>query len=154
GKGESDISIDGNHFVFAGDNRFVFTYDLSTDRTSPVFDTAGHAIDNPQVTPYKKITIRLLPRGTGGLLGVALLDGNVRFVRQLARADGHMDVPREADGTEVMVWFNAADETPDCENGIVKVRLSDGNATCLLQLDWSLAGHVSATDHSWVLIET
>src|SRR6266542_3913687 len=30
GKGESDICFDGNHFVFAGDNRYVFVYEIST----------------------------------------------------------------------------------------------------------------------------
>src|SRR6185436_17313207 len=45
GRGESDISRDGNHFVFAGDppggpaNRDVFVYDISTDTKGAVLDT-------------------------------------------------------------------------------------------------------------------
>jgi hypothetical protein len=78
----------------------------------------------------------------------------MNFVRQLTRAGGHMDVTRDSNGEEVLVWFNSADPTPICENGIVKVRLVDSQQTCLLSLDWSLAGHISATDHSWILAET
>ena len=38
GLGESDISFDGDHFVFAGDNRYVFVYRIGAGAASPTFD--------------------------------------------------------------------------------------------------------------------
>src|SRR5262249_31446902 len=46
GHGESDICFDGNHFVFAGDNRYVFVYEISTNTKGPVFDNGGHGFDS------------------------------------------------------------------------------------------------------------
>ncbi|HUP22146.1 MAG TPA: hypothetical protein VNB06_04315, partial [Thermoanaerobaculia bacterium] len=68
------------------------------------------------------------------------------FRRQLTRAGGHMDVTRDTSGEEVLVWTNSADPSPICDNGIVKVRLSDSQQSCLLSLDWSLAVHISCPD--------
>jgi hypothetical protein len=153
-KGEADISLDGNHLVFAGDDRYVFTYELSSNSTSPVLDTGGRRFDSLAITAYNNVVISWLQTGSDRFTGVELYDRNMRFYRQLTRAPGHMDVTREANGEEVLVWFNSADPAPICENGIVKVRMADGQQTCLLTLDWGLAGHVSATDHSWVMAET
>lgn len=41
GFGESDISLDGNHFVLVGDNRYIFVNEISTDTGGGVLDTAG-----------------------------------------------------------------------------------------------------------------
>jgi hypothetical protein len=59
-----------------------------------------------------------------------------------------MDVTLDSDGTEVMVWANSNDRQPICNNGIVKIRLADGQQTCLATLDWSLAAHISGPDNS------
>ena len=51
--------------------------------------------------------------------------------------------------------MNAADPLAICPNGVVKVRLADGQQTCLLSLDWSLAAHVSGPDgNGWVIVST
>jgi hypothetical protein len=58
---------------------------------------------------------------------------------------------------EVMIWTNSNDAQPipACNNGIVKVRLRDGAQTCLAQLDWSLAVHISAPDgNGYVYVDT
>src|SRR5437762_4706111 len=149
GKGESDICFDGNHFVFAGDNRYVFVYEISTDSKGPVFDTGGRGFDSLYITPNDNVSITWL----GG--GVELFNRNMNSLRQLTRAGGHMDYTRDTNGDEVLIWANSADPSPICDNGIGKVRLSDGNQTCLLSLDWSLAGHISGTDNSGsVFVET
>jgi hypothetical protein len=57
-------------------------------------------------------------------------------------------------GDEVLVWCNSADPQPVCNNGVVKVRLSDGRQTCLVSLDWGLALHVSAPDGGSAFVET
>jgi hypothetical protein len=57
-----------------------------------------------------------------------------------------MDVTRDTDGSEVLVWTNSADPSPICDNGVVKVRLADARQTCLVELDWSLGVHISCPD--------
>jgi hypothetical protein len=148
GMGESDISFDGDHFVFAGDGRYVFVYRISADTTSPTFDTGGGGVDSLYITPNNNVTITWDQPGTVRHTGIELFDGSMNFQRQIARADGHMDVTLDADGTEVMVWANSDDPQPICNNGIVKIRLADGQQTCLATLDWSLAVHISGPDNS------
>jgi hypothetical protein len=156
GKGESDISFDGDHLVLAGDDRYVFVYEISTGRKGPVFDTGGRGFDSLYITPDNNVTITWLQPGTGRYNGIEMFDRNMSFLRQLTHAGGHMDVTRD-NGTEVLVWTNSGDPLPltGCNNGIVKIRLSDAQQTCLLSLDWSLAVHISGPDNSgYVLIET
>jgi hypothetical protein len=156
GKGESDISFDGDHMVFSGDDRFVFIYQLSTDSKGSVFDTNGRGFDSVYITPNNNVTITWLQAGTGRYNGIELFDSNMSFLRQVAHAGGHMDVTRD-NGEEVLVWTNANDSAPlqNCDNGIVKIRLSDAMQTCLVSLDWNLAVHISGTDNSgYVFVET
>src|SRR5437773_3135942 len=155
GKGESDICFDGNHFVFAGNNRYVFVYELSTDTKGPVFDAGSRAFDSLYITPNDNVSITWLTAGTSRYNGVELFDRNMNFLRQLTRSGGHMDYTRDSNGDEVLVWTNSNDPSPICDNGIVKVRLSDGSQTCLVSLDWSLAVHISAPDNNgWAFVET
>ncbi|HLQ76668.1 MAG TPA: VCBS repeat-containing protein [Terriglobia bacterium] len=154
GKGESDLSEDGNHFVFAGDDRYVFVYELSTGMKSPVFD-AGQAFDGLQISPNDNVTISWFTPGSARSQGIELFDRNMKFLRQIARADGHMDLARDTNGDEVMIWTNAADAQATCANAIVKVRLADASQTCLLSLPWSQAVHISAPDgNGWVFVST
>ena len=157
GKGESDISYDGNHFVLVGDNRFVFVYEISTNTKGPAFDTGGRGFDSVYITPNNNVTISWLQAGTNRYNGIELFDRNMIFLRQVAHVGGHMDVTLDTDGSEVLVWTNSNDAQPipNCQNGFVKIKLATGQQTCLLQLDWSLAVHVSGTgNNGWVFVET
>lgn len=155
GMGESDISLDGDHFVFAGDRRSVFVYRISANTKSPVFDTGGRGFDSLYITPDNNVTITWNQAGTVRYTGIELFNDTMTFQRQLARAGGHMDVTRDSDGNEVLVWANAADPQPICNNGIVKIRIADGQQSCLVSFDWSLAVHVSAPDsNGTVYVET
>jgi hypothetical protein len=155
GNGEADICEDGDHLVLAGDGREVFVYEISTDRKGPVFDAGGHAFDSLYITPDDNVTITWLQPGTARYTGIELFDSHMGFLRQVTRAGGHMDVTRDTNGEEVLVWSNSADPMPVCHNGIVKVRLSDGMQTCLASFDWSLSVHVSAPDAGgWAFVET
>jgi hypothetical protein len=155
GMGESDISFDGDHFVFAGDGRYVFVYQISTDTKSPVFDTGGKGLDSVYITPKNNVIVSWVQSGTVRNTGQELFDGNMNFLRQVGRADGHKDVTLDTNGDEVLVWTNSNDPQPICNNGIVKIRLSDGQQTCLATLDWSLAVHISAPDNSgFIYVET
>jgi hypothetical protein len=155
GKGKSDISFDGDHFVLVGDGRYVFIYELSSDSKSSVFDSAGMLLNSVAITPNGNVTIAWNGVGSDRFQGIELFDANMNFIRQVARADGHADVTRDTNGDELMVWANANDPRPICNNGVVKIRLADGLQTCLATFDWSLAFHISATDNSgWVFVET
>ena len=148
GKGESDISFDGDHFVFAGDNRYVFVYQISTDSKGSTFDTGGRGFDSLYITPNDNVTITWYQNGPSRYNGIELFDRNMNFQRQLTQAGGHMDVTRDTNGDEVLVWTNSNDPAFISENGIVKVRLADGHQTTLVTFDWSLAVHISAPDSS------
>jgi len=155
GMGESDISFDGDHFVFAGDSRYVFEYRIGTDTKSPVFDTGGTAFDSIYITPKNNVIVAWIQSGTARSTGQELFDANMNFLRQVGRADGHKDVTLDTNGDEVLVWTNSNDPQPICNNGIVKIRLADGTQTCLATFDWSLAVHISAPDNSgFVYVET
>jgi hypothetical protein len=79
GKGESDISEDGKHFVFAGDNRYVFIFDISTGVKSAVFDTNGHTFDSLYVTPNNNATITWYANGTSRFNGSNSSTANMNF---------------------------------------------------------------------------
>jgi len=153
GAGESDICFDGNHLVLAGDRRFIFVFDLKTGKKGGVLDAGKQAFDSLYITPDDHVTVTWIAPGTHS--GIELFDNNMNFLRRVAPAGGHMDVTRDTDGEEILLWANAADPMPVCANGIVKIRLSDARQTCLVKFDWTLAIHVSATDNSgWFFVET
>ncbi len=157
GNGEMDISLDGDHFVFAGDSRYIFVYELSTNRKYSVLNTAAHTFDSMYITPNNNVIVSWTASGSARFTGQELYDINMRFLRQLTHADGHKDVTRDTNGDEVLVWTNSNDAQPipNCQNGIVKVRLADARQTCLLQLSWSLAVHISAPDgNGTVFVDT
>ena len=157
GNGEMDISFDGDHFVFAGDSRYIFVYQISTDKKFTVFDTAGRSFDSEYITPNNNVIVSWTQSGTVRYTGQELFDINMNFLRQVGHADGHKDVTRDTNGNEVLVWTNSNDPQPipNCNNGIVKILLASGTQTCLAQLDWSLAVHISAPDgNGTVFVDT
>jgi hypothetical protein len=155
GMGESDISYDGDHFVFAGNGRYVFVYQIGTDTKGPVFDTGGVEFDSLYITPSNNVIVSWTQTGTVRSTGQELFDTNMNFLRQVGDADGHKDVTLDTNGDEVLVWTNSNDPRPICNNGIIKIKLATGQQTCLATFDWSLAVHISAPDNSgFVYVET
>jgi len=163
GRGESEISRDGDHFVFAGDapgglaNRDVFVYEISTDTKGTVLDTTGHPFNQLYLAPDNSVALGWIATGTARFNGVELFDRNMTFQRQVTHAIGHMHLTRDTNGDDVLIWTNSDDPQPisNCQNGIVKVKLLNAQQTCLLQLDWSLAVHITAGDgNGWVFVET
>jgi hypothetical protein len=148
GNGEMDISLDGDHLVYCGDGRYVFVYQISTDKKFTAFDTAGRSFDSEYITPDNNVIVSWIQSGTVRYTGQELFDINMNFLRQVGHADGHKHVTRDTNGAEVLVWTNSNDPQPipACNNGIVKILLASGAQTCLAQLDWSLAVHISAPD--------
>jgi hypothetical protein len=158
GLGESDICFDGDHFVLVGDNRQIFTYELSTGTKGPVLTTTGiGGVDNVQITPDDHVLVSWYASGPGRYQGVELFDRDMNFLRQVSTVIGHMDVTRDVDGVEVVLLANAANPTPPagCSNGVVKIALADGAQTCVIAFDWSLGLHISASDQSgWFIVST
>ena len=162
GNGEMDISFDGDHLVYCGDNEFIFVYQISTDRKFGVYDV-GHTsagptpFDSMYITPNNNVIVSWFTSGTTRGTGQELFDINMNFLRQVGHADGHKDVTVDTNGDEVLIWTNSNDAQPiaNCNNGIVKIRLADGVQTCLAQLSWSLAVHISAPDgNGTVFVDT
>jgi hypothetical protein len=157
GRGESDICFDGDHLVLVGDDHDIFVYEISTDTKGPALDATGHGFDNVHIAPGDQVVVTWYETGEGPLSGVELYDRDMRFQRQLAPVGGHMDVGRDVDGQAVALWINAADpQAPaGCQNGVVKIRLADGQRTCVLPLGWGMAAHVSAPDAGeWFFVST
>jgi hypothetical protein len=154
GNGESDICFDGNHLVLAGDGRYIFVYDIASNTKGAVFDTGGRGFDSLYISADDQVTITWYEAGTARYQGIELFNENMVFQRQVARAGGHMDMARDTNGAAVLVWTNSADPNPVCDNGVVKVRLSDGQQTCLQSLDWNLAIHVSCADQGSCIVGT
>ncbi len=159
GMGESDISLDGDHLVFCGTRgdggQEVFLYTISKGSKSPASQVSGHPLDAIYVTPQNNVLLAWVTSGVTRYAGQELFDSNMKFLRQVSRSDGHKHLTVDADGSEVLIWCNSNDPQPICDNGIVKIRLSDGKQTCLTTLDWSLAVHVTAPDNAgFCFIET
>jgi hypothetical protein len=155
GCGESDISLDGDHFVFAGDRRFIFVYQISTDTVGPAIDVYENAFDSLYLTPLNNVLVSWISTMSTPFAGIELYDKTMVFQRKVFRSNGHKDTMLDVDGSEVMVITNSDDPTPVAPNAIVKVRLSDGKQTPLLSLDWTLAVHVSTPDSAgFAYVET
>ena len=148
GNGESDISADGDHFVLAGNGSEIFVYQISTNQKFTVLNVGSHSFDSMYITPNNEVIVSWLTNGTTRYTGQELFDTNMNFLRQLSHADGHKHLTSDTNGDEVLIWTNSDDPSPiaNCQNGIVKIRLADATQTCLLQLGWSLAVHITAPD--------
>jgi len=157
GNGEMDISLDGDHFVFVGDTYNVFVYQISTDQKFNVLNTNGVGFDSVYITPNNEVILSWYPTGTARGTGQELFDINMNFLRQVGHADGHKHLTVDTNGQEVLIWTNSNDPQPiaNCNNGIVKIDLVNAAQTCLAQLDWSLAVHITAPDgNGYVFVDT
>src|SRR6266850_1773368 len=157
--GEWDISQDGNHFAFAGDDHAVFLYELSTGRKSAVLETDGR-FNALYMTPDNNILITW-NADTGKGVELWRPDSSVA-PRKVAPVLSHQDVMRDADGSEILVWANSPDPSVN-NNGIEKIRLADGKRTLLHAFGWdpenvaaSLITHIACpkSNPNYCIVET
>lgn len=160
GRGESDISEDGNHIVIIGDDRYVGLFTFDDNRAGPTLDLKGlGSFDYFDVTPDNNVIVRWDADGKGRFKGFELYDKKMNFIRQITPYGAHADRGRDLNGEEVLLVLAATDLDPPrgCENnGIEKIRLKDGRKTCLLALNWDVGTHISANNdgrNPWVLID-
>lgn len=166
GLGESDISPDGESFVFIGDDREIFTYHLSTGKQSRILSWT-RSLDSLYITPTR---VLVSSPGNGIFLyghDMMPVTVNPAVSNKIAPAGGHMDVCLQ-DGVEYLVWMNAADDTgpnrnaalAGCRNGVVRINLATGEQLCLLPDDalpdrYAYSVHVSGLDNKgWCIVET
>lgn len=135
GKGEADISEDRDHLVFRGDDRTILLYQISSANALHV--PFSDAFESLMITPDNNVLI-------SGSTGVWLFDSRSNSLRQVAPVNGHKDMCRDADGSEILVWVNAADPSVN-NNGVEKIRLADGKRTLLTTFAWKFAMHVSCS---------
>src|SRR5262245_25091649 len=86
GKGESDISRDGDHFVFAGDNRYIFVYEISSGTKSAAFDAGGRNFNNLYITPRNNVLVGYYATGSARFNGFEMYDRKMNLLRQATPA--------------------------------------------------------------------
>jgi hypothetical protein len=162
--GEPDISPDGNKFVWLSDTGdvFVLSRPSSTGAWSkgPVLNVNGqglvqiHLTNNYVVLGYQQ---------KGATPAQKVYDLNMNYLRTLTNYREHADVGTDFDGTEILVTANANESDANCQNALVKFRLSDGARTCLLPnpgspiFAWEhIAVHIAVPmiGNGWVYVET
>jgi hypothetical protein len=163
GGGQLDLS-DNNRTTVIGDNRYISVFELDTGVRHTVLDTNdspmnGQAFDNANITPDGDgFMVAWDAAGTGRAQGTELFNVEGVFQRQLLNTEAHGDMGRDVDGTQVYFACNSntnPQQPPGWDNAIVKVRLSDGQVTGLLALDWDLEVHVSArAGDGWAYVST
>lgn len=151
GMGEGDLGADGRTMALCGDGVVVFLYDVIDREVCSAGMMPMSSVDGLYVTASGNLLVTFRDAR-----GIRLYDREFRMLRQLAPVGGHCDVCRDLDGSEILVWTNSNDPRPiACRNSIVKIDLATGQQTCLLELDWSLAVHISCPDASGsCLVET
>jgi uncharacterized protein (TIGR03437 family) len=164
GRGEADISEDGDHLVIMGDAPSVAgeenTTGLYTIGANTLGPTAvlngGLGVDHCDVTPNNNIICRYNTNGpctpptTDCFKGYAVFNGQtMAFVRQVMPWGAHADRGRDANGDEVLLIaaYNDNDSVCPGYNGVEKVKLSDGSKTCLVSLDFASEIHISANSN-------
>jgi hypothetical protein len=98
-----DISLDGDHIAFAGDNRYIFVYQISKDKKFSVFDTGGTGFDGLYITPQNNVIVSWYPAGSVRFMAQELFDTNMNFLRQVGHADGHKHLTTDTNGAEVLI---------------------------------------------------
>ncbi len=144
--GEADILFtpEGMKRITVGDGKTVFVYNLTTGH-SGLRRIITDDFDSLYLTPKGNVLISFSEKGPSTFQGMTLFDENLNFIRHIKNVNGHKGVCLDQNGDEVMIWTNSDDPDPGpgAQNAICIVRLADGKSTTLLELDWSLAVHIS-----------
>lgn len=151
GKGEGDISADGDHLPIICDGHLVSLFTISTKTQGRVFDTQGYGnIDSAYVSADNQVLIAWGTNGAGHFQGEELYDGNMVYLRKISFSDGHKAMAVDVDGRAILVRFNAADNPylPGFPNSVEKVILATGEHIGLFDMGdlekWTDAVHISA----------
>lgn len=153
GMGESDLIPTASLMVLTGANT-IFTYDYTADKVKSQFTPLG-PFDNFYLTPAGDIVVGY-KKGVIGEKSGHVLHRASSINKVLAIGLGHMDLAADSKGNPVMVWCNSEDDSglnrkaalAGCENGVVKIDIETGVQTCLAQIPWPFAMHISLPDRA------
>lgn len=154
GKGEGDLSENGDYWTLCGNDLIVFRYQFTTGNIVKV-PALVSPIEGLYTTPDNNV---IVCGPTGGTWFYNVQTGKSA---QICKSDPHKDVTRDNNGDECLVWTNAGDQEFGCPNGIMITRLADMKQRCLLPLGWSKKGgpesmacHISGANRGPVLVST
>ena len=146
-RGEADFGIDGRVRVLCGDGREIFVFNTQTGETGPKLATEGHSWNNLYLALNGyQFLVSWNDYGTGPFQGIWIYDWDLKNARNLAPVMGHMDVGRDTDGSDVLIWASSADKHPVCGGagtGIVKIPLNGSPPSCMMTFGWDIALHIS-----------
>ena len=147
GRGESDISADGDHLVLCGARPDgideVFVYEISTGKKQSIW---------PQSDPFDGLKIDsrnriVLSKDSG----VYVFDGTVSW--PITSVNGHACLARLA-GRDVLLWCAASDPKINA-NAVVAIDIKTRSATILHTFDWDYSFHITAPDNEpWCIVST
>jgi hypothetical protein len=145
--GEADFGIDGRVRVLCGDHREIFVFNVGTGEVGPKLATDGRSFNSLYLALNGyQFLVSWDDYGTGPFQGIWVYDWDLKNARNLAPVQGHMDVGRDTDGSDVLIWASGADKQPLCGGagtGIVRIPLSGAAPSCITTFPWALALHIS-----------
>ncbi len=168
GFNNGELSDDGDNLIILGrkgSQSFLGVYRLSNDTLGTTLETTNlGSFVLTDLTPGNNVLVRWAAQGEGRYKGFELFDRNMNFLRQVYRYNARGDVARDLNGDEVLLLTADNDVQPaaGCEsNGVQKIRLTDGQKTCLLPLFFGVDVGISVNNgfnnglgHPWALITT
>lgn len=140
GRGESDLSNDGDHLVLADDANRIWIYNLRTDqlRGGEVWTDAFNAL---YILPSNDVLVC-------AYTGVYLLSDG----RKIASTLAHNAVARYQ-GRDIFIWGSSADAQINA-NALWAIDVQTLDRRMLLNMEWPVAYHVSACDQDWCIVGT
>lgn len=152
GMGESDLIHTAPLIALTGGPGVIITYNYKEDKVPFAFIPWGD-FDNFYLTPAGDVIVGYKKGVIGGKSG-HVLHKTTGIATVLATGLGHMDCAADKTGNPIMVWCNSEDDSgenrkakvPGCENRVVFIDLESGKQTCLTQIPWGFAMHISLPD--------
>ena len=167
-RGEGNLSNDGRYYALVGQKynqqtgevRFqdLILFDLILNQVVNTLALPSNLpdFDWVSISPGGNfIVVDYASVETGPFRGVEVYDLEFQRLWQQPLGSGHSDLGLDAAGEEVLV-IGVYEPEPN-RNYIKKYRLSDGQETVLLDMDWSFYNHISCRNEArfdWCLVST
>lgn len=168
-RGEGNMSLDGRYYAVVGQKydygtgnvtfKDFVVYDLQTNSEisiKPIPQDSISGLDWASISPLGNyVVVDYADDITGRYHGVEVFDRNFNFIWQKPLGAGHSDLGLDANSDEVLVMdvYNSDSN----KTYITKFRLSDGQATTLLEVSELFDLHISLRNqqrHDWCFIST
>lgn len=160
---ETDVSVDGDHLPVVGvdsnGNKWVYEYTISSDTVGAALNIGKRDFDYVTIAADNSIIINWGGNGTTACAsecykGQVVYDPlTMAYRRQIVAWDAHAARGRDLNGDSIIVTYtsgsvdlpfpNGATDSfgSPCYPGIIKVRTTDGQQTCLMNYSrWATRG--------------